>query len=233
MNSLTIIRKKLRAQASKQKATILQGFFKTGPGEYGEGDCFIGVTVPEIRKLSKEAAGLGRAALLKLLRSPVHEERLLALLALIEQFGTGDDARKRRVYATYLANTRWINNWDLVDLSAKQIVGGYLFDKDRKRLYSLVRSKNLWERRIAILATFYFIGRNQYGDSLKIAALLLNDKEDLIHKAVGWMLREVGKRDQELEERFLRVHHARIPRTALRYSIERFSPEKKRMYMDT
>ncbi len=232
MNSLGTVRRKLRAQASKEKAALLQGFFKTGPGEYGEGDLFIGVNVPEIRKLSKEAAALKQPQLLQLLRSPVHEERLLALLALIEQYGTGDQACKQRVYETYLANTRWINNWDLVDLSAKQIVGGYLFDKDRKHLYRLVHSKSLWERRIGILATFYFIGRGQYEDSLKIAELLLGDKEDLIHKAVGWMLREVGKRDQEVEEHFLRTHLARMPRTALRYAIERFTPAKRKMYLN-
>jgi 3-methyladenine DNA glycosylase AlkD len=233
MNSLTSVKKKLRLKACKEKALILQRFFKTGQGEYGEGDRFIGVTVPEIRRLSTEAALLKRHDLLKLLRSPVHEERLLALTALCKQFTKGDNADKRRVYETYLANTRWINNWDLVDLSAKQIVGGYLFDKDRAMLYRLASSTNLWERRIAILATFYFIGRGQYEDSLKIAELLLEDGEDLIHKAVGWMLREIGKRDREAEERFLRTHRARMPRTSLRYAIERFPPARRKMYLHT
>lgn len=167
-----------------------------------------------------------------LLKSAYHEVRLFALIFLVNTFAKADETTQKKIYDLYLANTKYINNWDLVDLSAPNIVGVYLLEKSRKPLYQLAKSKSLWERRIAILATFHFIKNNQFDDSLKIAEILLQDKEDLIHKAVGWMLREVGKRDIERLEEFLKKRCRTIPRTTLRYAIERFSPLKRRMYLD-
>ena len=187
--------------------------------------------MPNTRKVSKAFSCLNDADNLKLLSSPFHEERLLALLLFISKYNNGSESIKKKIYNLYLANTRYINNWDLVDLSAYHIVGGYLAGKSKKPLYALAKSRSLWERRIAILATFYFIRNNQFNDSLKIAKLLINDKEDLIHKAVGWMLREVGKRDMVPEEEFLRKHSHNMPRTMLRYAIERFPLPKRKMYL--
>ena len=221
------IKKRLKSFASKEKAKVLQGFFKTGPGEYGEGDNFLGVVVPNIRQVSREFAGTPLDDMTELLASSVHEERLLALLMLVQAFAKGDERVKKQIYDLYLSRTRYVNNWDLVDLSAPNIVGNYLINKKRKPLYTLARSGYLWERRIAILSTFAFIKGNDYQDALKITSLLLNDEHDLIHKAVGWMLREVGKRDQPMVERYLKKHYKKMPRTMLRYAIERF-PEKKR-----
>jgi 3-methyladenine DNA glycosylase AlkD len=206
---------------------ILRRFFKTGPGEYGDGDFFLGITVPALRNFAKLCHKTTISETARLLRSRVHEERLLALLLLITVFSKGDQSVKMRIYALYLKNTRYINNWDLVDLSAPAIVGRYLSDKSRKPLYDLARSGDLWERRIAVLATFHFIKENDFSDTLNIAGILLPDRHDLIQKSVGWMLREIGKRDIEAEERFLRRHYKHMPRTMLRYAIERF-PEKKR-----
>jgi len=223
---------RLRSFASPEQATILSRLFKTGPGQYGEGDKFIGVKVPVTRKVAKEFKSLPLSEVECLLHSEIHEERLLALVILVGQFEKGDDAIKKQIYDLYLANTQFINNWDLVDLSAPQIVGGYLQDRSRKPLDRLAKSKSLWERRISILATFYFIREGDFADTTRIAEKLLGDKEDLIHKAVGWMLREVGKRDVAVLEEFLTQHCGAMPRTMLRYAIERF-PEGKRMkYMD-
>ena len=166
-----------------------------------------------------------------LLRSRIHEDRLLALLILVRQFQRSDEAVRQRIYDLYLANTRYINNWDLVDCSARDIVGGYLADKDRSPLDGLARSESLWERRISIIATFHFIRSGVFEDTLRIARTLLGDREDLIHKAVGWMLREVGKRDQEVLEGFLRRHHSTMPRTMLRYAIERFPEQQRTGYL--
>ncbi|MCX5708258.1 MAG: DNA alkylation repair protein [Candidatus Omnitrophica bacterium] len=231
MNSLNVIKKALRRSASREKARILQRFFKTGPGEYAEGDKFIGVKVPDTRKIAREHQYLKVKDLLVLLKSRVHEERLLSLLILISQFEKANEQGKAGIYRLYLHNTRNINNWDLVDLSAPQIVGAYLADKDKKPLYRLARSKSLWERRIAIIATFNFIKDNDFKETLILAEMLLGDKEDLIHKAVGWMLREVGKREQEKLERFLNGYTPQMPRTMLRYAIERFSERKKSHYL--
>src|SRR3989304_699076 len=220
-------RKKIQKLHDKDKAKILQGFFKTGPGEYGEGDVFLGITVPVLRKLSREYDGIGIKDALPLLQSSVHEERLLALFLLIRAYSKGDDAVKKSIYGLYLKNIRFINNWDLVDLSAPNIVGSYLTDRSRKPLYALARSRDLGNRRIATLSTFSFIRRNEFSDTLRISGMLLTDKHDLIHKAVGWMLREVGKRDLSVEEKFLQRHYKSMPRTMLRYAIERF-PEAKR-----
>jgi len=224
MTTAEKITKQLRALGSKTAAEHAQRFFKTGPGQYGEGDIFLGIKVPVLRKLAKEHRNIALDEAVELLQSPLHEVRLLALLIMVLQARQNGGA----VYRAYLANTHRINNWDLVDGSAADIVGAHLFERDRKPLYRLAKSKSLWERRIAIIATFYFIRRNQFDDTLAIADLLLNDKEDLMHKAVGWMLREVGKRDLKGEEDFLLPHYHKMPRTMLRYAIEKF-PEPKRL----
>ena len=226
------ISNRLRKMGNKEDAHFLQRFFKTGPGQYGEGDIFLGLRVPATRRLAKEYKNLSLKEVSSLLKSPYHEVRLFALISLVNTFDKGDESTQKKIYDMYLANTKYINNWDLVDLSAPNIVGAYLFTKSRKLLYQLAKSKSLWERRIAVLATFYFIKNNQFEDSLKIAEILLPDKEDLIHKAVGWMLREVGKRDSKIAETFLRKHCRIMPRTMLRYAIERFTPSKRRMYLD-
>jgi len=206
-------------------------FFKTGPGEYGEGDVFLGIRVPVTRKVARKFRGLPLEQVLKLLKSKFHEERLLALFMLVALFKKGDDKEQKNIYDAYLGHTDTINNWDLVDSSAHQIVGGYLFERDRKRLYQLAKSKSLWERRISMIATYTFIKRNDFADTLKLSEILLPGKEDLIHKAVGWMLREVGKLDLEVEEIFLRKHYKKMPRTMLRYAIEKFEEKKRQGYL--
>jgi 3-methyladenine DNA glycosylase AlkD len=225
------IRKRLLNLEDKEKAKTLQRFFKTGPGEYGEGDIFLGVMVPQLRKLSKEYGELDLGEVEALLKSSVHEERLLALLILIRKYMRGDEAEKKKIYGLYLKSTRWINNWDLVDLSAPNIVGDFLMNRNRKPLYRLAQSSVLWERRVAILATFQFIKSHQFDDTLRIGEILISDQEDLIHKAVGWMLREVGKRDPAAEESFLRAQYRQMPRIMLRYAIERFPAAKRELFM--
>jgi 3-methyladenine DNA glycosylase AlkD len=223
---------KLRALAEPARVPALQRFFKTGPGSYGEGDRFLGVRVPAIRKLSKQLRGLPLQEALALLESPFHEARLLALLVLIETFRQGDEETRTKVYEAYLANTARINGWDLVDVSAEHIVGAYLQGRDRGVLVRLARSRLIWDRRIAILATHHFIRRGEVKETFKIARILLQDDEDLIQKAVGWMLREVGKRDRQAEEAFLARHYRKMPRTMLRYAIERFEPTRRRAYLE-
>jgi 3-methyladenine DNA glycosylase AlkD len=223
----TTAQQKLRSLANPEVAAILARFFKTGPGQYGEGDRFIGVKVPVTRSVAREFKTLPLAEVGFLLHSDIHEERLLALIILVGQFEKGDAAARKATYDLYLANTRHINNWDLVDLSAPQIVGGYLENRSRKPLDRLVKSASLWERRISIVATHWFIRRGSFADTIRMAEKMLGDKEDLIHKAAGWMLREVGKRDEAVLEDFLRKYCRVMPRTMLRYAIERF-PEKKR-----
>jgi 3-methyladenine DNA glycosylase AlkD len=226
------IKTRLRKFATKKKAKINQWFFKTGPGEYGEGDIFLGVTVPDIRTVVKEFQGAPLPEVITLLRSKIHEERLLALLLLVQAFTKGNDAQKKKIYSLYLKNTKYINNWDLVDLSAPNIVGTHLLDKSRKTLYAFARSGDLWKKRIAVLSTFAFIRQNDLNDSLRISKILLKDDHDLIHKAVGWMLREVGKRDMPTEEKFLKQHYKTMPRTMLRYAIERFPEAKRKRYLN-
>jgi 3-methyladenine DNA glycosylase AlkD len=221
----------MRRLGSRERAEVSQRYFKTGPGQYGEGDIFLGLSAPQLRGLAADHQALAAGDVLLLLESPVHEERMLALLILVHAYSEGDETTRGRIYETYLANTRFINNWDLVDASAPHIVGHFLMGKSRKPLYTLARSSNLWERRIAIISTAYFIRQNQFADTLKISKLLLSDEEDLIHKAVGWMLREVGKRDLPSEEGFLREHYKTMPRTMLRYAIEKFSQSQRRMYL--
>lgn len=222
------LRKELLKYSDRKKAKVLQGFFKTGPGEYAEGDIFIGIKVPVLRILAKKYQDLPLNEALRLLRSRVHEERLLSLLILILKYRKAVPREKVGIYKAYLNSTRYINNWDLVDVTAKHIVGEHLRGGDKRPIYNLARSDNLWEKRIAILATFNFIENGQFDDTLKIAVMLLDDGHDLIHKAVGWMLREVGKRNIRVEEAFLYKYHSRMPRTMLRYAIERF-PENKRL----
>jgi len=226
--SLRALRRTLREHASKQKAEVLQRFFKTGPGGYAEGDVFIGVVVPHIRSVARIYQNLGLAEISRLLKSSIHEERLTALLILVSKYSKGSDSDKKRIYGIYLKHTRYINNWDLVDSTAEHIIGHYLAERSKGPLYRLAGSKSLWERRIAILATFHYIKRGQFDDTLEIARGLLGDRHDLIHKAVGWMLREVGKRDLPAEEAFIRRYYGKIPRTTLRYAIERFPAQKRR-----
>lgn len=225
------IRKELAAAANEEKATVLRRFFKTGPGEYGEGDRFLGIQVPILRKFAKRYRLITLDAVEQLLQSAIHEERLLALLILILQYQARDLPRQQAIFDLYLRNAAFINNWDLVDLSADKIVGSHLFERSREVLYKLAESELLWERRIAIIATFHFIKRGEFTDTLGIADLLLDDREDLIQKAVGWMLREVGKRNLELEQEFLRGRYRSMPRTMLRYAIERFPEELRRQYL--
>ncbi len=225
------IKKDLQALANPQKAKILQRFFKTGKGEYGEGDVFIGITVPEQRKISKKYAAISLTELGKLLSSKIHEHRLTALFILVIKFEKADEAGQQEIYDFYLDNMEYINNWDLVDLSAYKILGAYLYERDKSILLKLSKSDSLWERRIAVLSTYYFIKNNKFKDMLKIAEVLLYDQHDLIHKAVGWMLREIGKRDQSTEERFLKKHYKTMPRTMLRYAIEKFEERKRQFYL--
>ncbi len=225
------LRAELRAQADPERAKNLQWFFKTAPGEYGAGDRFLGLRVPQVRALLRRHRELGTPAALQLLPSPWHEERLLALLLLVHRMQRGEERERQAIYRAYLKNTAHINNWDLVDSSAASIVGAWLADKERAPLYKLARSKSLWERRIAIVATGQFIKQGQFDETLAIAALLLGDEHDLIHKAVGWMLREVGKRDRAVEEAFLRQHYRTMPRTMLRYAIEKFSEPLRHRYL--
>lgn len=222
------VQKQLAQLGNPQTALFSQRFFKTSVGEYGEGDLFHGIRVPVLKNVAKNHRKLGLPETLKLLRSAYHEDRLVALLILIHHFVNESDAGRAEIFRFYLKNTRFVNSWDLVDASAPQIVGAFLWDKDRRVLSKLARSRSLWERRIAILATFYFIKRAEFNDTLEIASQLLSDREDLIHKAVGWMLREVGKRNMKVEEKFLRRHCHQMPRTMLRYAIEKF-PEAKRL----
>ncbi|HPR65349.1 MAG TPA: DNA alkylation repair protein [Thermoanaerobaculia bacterium] len=231
MTQLQSARKELRECATETDAQILQRFFKTGPGEYGEGDRFIGVRVPAIRRVAKTFRDLTLDETIRLLHSDIHEERLLALIILTEKYRKGTDDEQKMVYELYLSNTRYINNWDLVDLSAEHIAGAYLRDRSREPLYSLAQSTMLWERRISVLSTFHLIKRGEFGETLRIAEMLLRDKEDLIHKAVGWMLREVGKRDRGVEEAFLKKHYRVMPRTMLRYAIEKFPEDLRQQYL--
>jgi 3-methyladenine DNA glycosylase AlkD len=225
------IRKKLHALAIPADAAILQRFFKTGSGEYGEGDRFIGVKVPGLRAVCREYRGLPLAHVRTLLRSPVHEERALALMILVDAFPRAAIDEQRTIYHFYLEHTTFINNWDLVDLSAAQIVGGWLRGRSKAPLTRLARSKSLWERRIAMIATFDGIRNGEYDETFRIADLLLHDSHDLIHKAVGWLLREVGKRDGAAARRFLRTRYKTMPRTMLRYAIEKFPEAERRKFL--
>ena len=228
---LTEIRSRLQEAADPKRAAVSRRFFKTGPGEYGEGDIFVGVSVPALRKCARAYRDIPIADVQVLLHSVVHEERLLGLLILVCAFAKGDGATQRAIYRFYLDNTACVNNWDLVDTSAEHIVGAFLWQRSRRPLYRLAKSQSLWERRIAIMATFHFIKQQEFSETLAIARMLLADPEDLIHKAVGWMLREIGKRDMDTGELFLQGNYRRMPRTMLRYAIERFPEERRRAYL--
>jgi 3-methyladenine DNA glycosylase AlkD len=225
------IHRRLQELGNKGRAIELQRFFKTGPGEYGEGDVFLGIRVPELRKLAKTYPHITTKEAGQILNSSIHEQRLLALFILVRKYLRGNELQRKAIYDLYLKNTRFVNNWDLVDGSAGHIVGAFLMGKDKKPLYRLSKSKNLWERRISIMATFHFIKQDQFSETFTIAKTLLADEEDLIHKAVGWMLREVGKRHMPAEEKFLKEHYRKMPRTMLRYAIERFPETKRQMYL--
>jgi 3-methyladenine DNA glycosylase AlkD len=226
-----LVRRDIRELANPRAALFLQRFFKTGRGEYAAGDRFLGIRVPELRHLARQYRALPRQQTLALLRSRWHEERLLALLILVDQYRRANEADRRAIYRAYLANIRHVDNWDLVDLSAEHIVGAHLTPNRLSELEGLARAESLWERRIAIMATFRWIKQGTHAPTLRIAELLLNDPHDLIHKAVGWMLREVGKRDIEQEELFLRHHYRRMPRTMLRYAIEQFPEQRRLLYL--
>ncbi|OIP57671.1 MAG: DNA alkylation repair protein [Candidatus Levybacteria bacterium CG_4_10_14_0_2_um_filter_36_16] len=233
MDYLSDLHHEVRSIANPGKAKILSGFFKTGKGEYGEGDIFLGLTVPQSRKIVFKYKNLSINEVKILLSSKIHEERLIALLILVHNFEKGSDKEKEAAYKIYLQNTQYINNWDLVDLTAPKIVGEWLINKNRSILTKLARSKNLWERRIAMIATHQFICKNKTEkDTFEIAEILIDDKHDLIQKAVGWMLREVGKRiGQGVEEEFLKKHYKKMGRTSLRYAIERFPEKIRKQYL--
>ncbi len=227
---LETLRKTLRTLASTTRAESSKRFFKTGKGEYAEGDRFYGITVPEIRKLAKTPLTL--TDLIALLRSKIHEERLLALIALADRYKEADPKTKQNLHDLYIAHTKFVNNWDLVDTSAETLVGAHVFSRSPALLKRLAKSENLWERRIAMIATFYHIKQGNAATPTAIATLLLNDKHDLIQKAVGWMLREIGKRvSKSALTDFLDLHAKTMPRTALRYAIEHFSKTERALYM--
>ena len=233
MPGLIKLKREIKQTSSHRQATISQRFFKTGKGQYGEGDKFLGLTVPQSRSLAQKYKNLPFKDISKLLKSLFHEERLIALLILVHNFQTGDNNARQKIYNFYLKNTKYINNWDLVDLSADKIVGAYLLNKNSTILFKLAKSKNLWERRIAIISTWQFIKNDKFDLTIKLSRPLLKDEHDLMHKAVGWMLREVGKRDKKTLINFLHRYHTQMPRTALRYAIERFSETERRAWLTT
>lgn len=224
-------KRKLKTLASSDVAKSSGRFFKTGPGQYGEGDIFIGVKVPTLRTVSREFRSLPLEEVESLLLSPIHEERALALMILVLQVAKCGDIHRRVVFEFHMRNRTHVNNWDLVDCSAPQVVGGYLIDKSRKPLFELTQSESLWDRRIAIVSTQHFIRNDDFTDTLEISQKLLKDEEDLIHKATGWMLREVGQKDVEVLETFLDQYGPDMPRTMLRYAIEKFPPDQRRAYL--
>ncbi|RKZ81703.1 MAG: DNA alkylation repair protein [Candidatus Parabeggiatoa sp. nov. 1] len=231
MSTLTELQTELQQLAEPTQKEILQRFFKTGKGEYGEGDIFLGIKVPTQRKVANKYKTLPLTEIQTLLQSDIHEYRLTALILLANHYNKADATQKQEIFVFYTHHTQHINNWDLVDISAPKIIGDYLLNKPRDTLYQLARSTNLWEKRMAIVATMIFIKHNDFDDTLKIAEILLNDEHDLIHKAVGWMLREVGKRDRSVEETFLNQHYQQMPRTMLRYAIEKFDDKKRKFYL--
>ncbi len=227
-----VARTDLHDLADPARVATLQRFFKTGPGEYAEGDVFLGVKVPQVRKLTRTYTDLPLKEVQKLLRSRIHEERLLALLILVRQYTRGNDQTREQIFSFYVGHFAWINNWDLIDVTAPHIAGAHLANAtDRSLLDQWARSNNLWSRRIAMLSTFHLIQRNQFTDALRIAELLVDDTHDLIQKAVGWMVREIGKRDRACAENFLKKHYKTMPRTMLRYAIERLPESRRQAYL--
>jgi 3-methyladenine DNA glycosylase AlkD len=229
--SIKRVKQEIKEFSNKELAVFLQRFFKTGPGQYGEGDKFAGIKVPVSRKIAINNSDLSLSEIKELLHSEVHEERLIGLLILVNQYKKSDEAQREKIFKFYISSAKRINNWDLVDLSAPQILGAFLVDKDKDILFKFAHSKNLWEKRIAVLSTFSFIKINRFDTALQISEILLNDDHDLIHKAVGWMLREIGKRDLNTEEKFLKKYYNKMPRTMLRYAIEKFPEAKRQKYL--
>jgi len=229
--SLAKLKKEIREKSSKEKSKIYAKFFKTGKGEYGEGDIFLGLTVPEQRILARKYTNLVLDDVKKLLESKYHEHRLMGLFILVYKYERSNEKEKAGIKDFYLENKHRGNNWDLVDCIADKILGKHLIDKDKKVLYELAKSESIWDRRIAIISTFEFIKNGKFEDTLKISKILLKDEHDLIHKAVGWMLREIGKRDLETLEKFLKRHYKKMPRTMLRYAIEKFPEIKRKKYL--
>ncbi len=232
MSSAAAIRKTLRDLGDPAIAEHSAGFFKTGPGEYGEGDRFIGVRIPKIRELVKQHRDLPERATLSLLRSPIHEERMFAVLVLVARYARAKGEARDHIAMLYLDNREFVNNWDLVDSSCHKILGPWLERRERDLLFELATSDSLWDRRIAMMTTYHFIRRGDFDDALGIATLLLEDEHDLIHKVVGWMLREIGKRDLAVEEAFLKPHYRHMPRTMLRYAIEKMPEARRRSYLE-
>ncbi|MCF7834516.1 DNA alkylation repair protein [Candidatus Gracilibacteria bacterium] len=228
---LNKLKSDLKKLSVNKKVEVFSRFFKTGKGEYGQGDKFLGISVPLQRQLAKQYLGLDFDDLQNLLNSDIHEYRLVALLILVQKYSKGDDKLKSKVFKFYLKNTKRVNNRDLVDLSSYHIVGNHLLESDKSILYKLAKSNNLREKRISIVSTYTFIKNHQFQDTFQIAEILLNDTHDLIHKAVGWMLREAGNRDQIAEEKFLKIHYKNMPRTMLRYAIEKFEESKRQKYL--
>jgi 3-methyladenine DNA glycosylase AlkD len=229
--SLNDLTASLRKIADPKTAEHSQRFFKTGKGEYGEGDRFLGIRVPVLRKYAKQYRDLKLTEIKKLIKSEYHEERLCALFLLVDKYQRGQEEEKSTIYNFFMKSTKFINNWDLVDISAPHIPGDYLEKKDKKPLYDFALSRDLWKRRIAIISTFHMIRKNSFDDALKISEILVKDKEDLIHKAVGWMLREIGNRDMNSEKGFLKKYYKKMPRTMLRYAIEKFPEVERKRYL--
>lgn len=231
MSQLQALKKDLQSLSNPEKAKQSARFFKSGKGEYAEGDKFLGITVPDQRRIAGKYRGLDLNDVVELLQSPLHEYRLTALIILVSMFQKEDEEKRKEVVNLYLTNREYINNWDLVDISAHKILGAYLEDRDRSILYKLARSGKLWDQRIAIISTAWFISKGQLEDTFRISEILLNHEHDLIHKAVGWMLREAGKVDLKAEESFLIKHYKKMPRTMLRYAIEKFDEPKRQQYL--
>lgn len=231
MNHVSSLKSELRQAANPRQAKVCAWFFKTGKGEYGEGDKFLGIKNKVMRQITKKHEQIPAEKLISLLHSKKHEERQAVIMIWVRQFERGDEKTQQKIYNLYLRNTRWINNWDLVDGSAPKIAGAYLLNKPKEILFRLAKSENLWEKRIAIVATLAFIRQNRFIETFKISKILMADKHDLIHKAVGWMLREVGNRDRAAEEKFLRTYYSQMPRTMLRYAIEKFPEALRRDYL--
>ncbi|MBU0958426.1 MAG: DNA alkylation repair protein [Nanoarchaeota archaeon] len=223
--------KELKTEENPKQAALLQRFFKTGKGQYGEGDIFLGIKVPKQREIAKKYTGLNLVKIQELLNSKIHEHRLVGLLILVDKFKKSDERERGNIFNFYLKNTKNINNWDLVDLTSHKIVGEFLKDKKRDKLYELAQSKNLWEKRISVISCFAYIKNDDFKDALRISEILVKDKHDLIHKAVGWILREIGKKNREVEENFLKKHYKKMPRTMLRYAIERFEEDLRKKYL--
>ncbi|MCB0366939.1 MAG: DNA alkylation repair protein [Bdellovibrionales bacterium] len=232
MEVIIEIHKRLRQFASLKRAQLNQSFFKTGKGEYGYGDIFLGITMPDCRKVAKEYKDLSLAETKRVIRSKYHEERMAGLIILVQKYEKASaDKERERLYKTYVDHFNYINNWDLVDVTCPRIVGQHLENRNRKILYQWAKSERLWTKRVAIISTLWFVKDGDLDDAFKLAQVLLHDEHDLIHKAVGWVLREAGKKEVKRLEAFLKKHCKTMPRTMLRYAIEKFPERKRQMYL--